>query len=155
MKLAIRILAVLAFASALFAADLNPGTWKLNVSKSKSTPNRPLPKAETAVVVAQGDHYEVIVSGTEADGRALSVKYDQPMKGGRLSYSEGGPPAGASTNAKRVDDYTIDFTTTRDGKDLQTIHSVIRRDGKTLRRTARGIDPQGKSYKRSEVWDKE
>ena len=155
MKLAVRTLTALAFASALFAADLNPGVWKLNVSKSKSTPNRPLPKTGTAVVTAQGDHYEVITTGTEADGRAISAKFDWPMKGGPLSYSEGGPPAGASTNAKRVDDYTTDFTTTRDGKDLETIHSVISRDGKTLRRTARGTDRQGKSYESSQVWEKE
>ncbi len=31
---------------------------------------------------------------------------------------------------KRADEYTLDFTTTRDGKDVQTIHLAVSRDGK-------------------------
>lgn len=155
MKFAVRILAVLAFASALFAVDVTPGTWKLNVSKSKSAPNRPLAKAVTAVVVAQGDNYEVTITGTDPDGKTISQKYLWPMKGGPISYIEGAPPAGVSTTVKSIDDYTSDNTTTRDGKEVQTIHNVVSRNGKTLRRTLKGIDPQGKSYKTLEVYDKQ
>ncbi len=64
MKLTIRAFAALAFAGALFAADPVAGTWRLSITKSKPAPGLAFPAAATAIIVAQGDIYDI--SGTQA-----------------------------------------------------------------------------------------
>jgi hypothetical protein len=153
MKLTIRALAALAFAGALFAADPVAGTWTLNTSKSKPAPGLAFPAAATAMIVAQGDIYEI--SGTQeyADGRTVSAKITVPIKGGPIANPEAVP--GVSTSMKRADEYTLNFTTARDGKDVQTMRVAVSRDGKTMQRTIKGTDPQGKSFEVLEVYDRQ
>ena len=56
---------------------------------------------------------------------------------------------------KRADEYTLDFTTARDGKDVQTMRVAVSRDGRTMQRTVKGTDPQGKSFEVLEVYDRQ
>jgi hypothetical protein len=140
----------------LWAADAFTGTWKLNVGESKFAKGRELTDA-TVTSVEQGDNAMVTVKGTGGGGKAISTKYMLPRKGGTLNYTEGVPSAGAGATVvvKRVDANTIDGASTINGKQVQTIHSVISADGKTLTQTINGVDEGGKAYRSVLVYDRQ
>jgi hypothetical protein len=85
----------------------------------------------------------------------MAVKYTFPKKGGPVAYTEGGPPSGTSTTVKKTEDYTLDSTTTQDGKVIATAHTVVSKDGKTSTRTVKGTDAQGNTVERVEVYDRQ
>ena len=143
----------LGLVGSLLAADPFVGTFKLNLAKSK-WPSSP-PKEFTAVLAYQGDDYLVTGTGTDAAGKPIAVKYTFPKKGGPVAYTEGGPPSGTSATVKKTDDYTLDSTTTRDGKVIQTAHTVVSKDGKTLTHTVKGTDAQGNPFEHVEVYDRQ
>jgi hypothetical protein len=134
------------------AADPFVGTFKLNLAASK-WPSSP-PKELTAVVASQGDDYLVTRTGTDADGKPISLKYTYPKKGGPVAVTEGAQ-SGASATTKKTDDYTWDATIMQDGKVIQTVHTVMSKDGKTLTRTIKGTDAQGKTVDHVEVYDRQ
>jgi hypothetical protein len=143
----------LGLVGSLWAADPFVGTFKLNLAESKLP--SPLPKELTFVVAYQGDDYLVTGTGTDAAGKPISIKYTFPKKGGPLAYTEDGPPSGTAETVKKTDDYTLDFTTTRDGKVTATMHVVVTKDGKTVTGTTKGTDAQGKPVDRVEVYDRQ
>lgn len=147
-------LALVGFTGTLLAADAFTGTWKLNVAKSKLAPGTEV-KDLTVVVAEQGDDFVVTVKGTAGDGTPISVKYTLPLKGGAVAYSEGAPPTGATSTTKRVNATTIDSTTSLNGKEVGSTHTVVGADGKTLTRAVKGLDAQGKPYQNTEVYDRQ
>ena len=74
-------LMVLGFVGTLSAADLFTGTWKLNVAKSTFTPGMEL-KANSVVIAEKGADLAISGTGSDSAGKAVSVKYTFPMKGG-------------------------------------------------------------------------
>ena len=142
----------LGLVGSLWAADPFVGTFKLNLAASK-WPSSP-PKELTAVVASQGDDYLVTRTGTDADGKPISLKYTFPKKGGPVAATEGGQ-SGTSATVKKTDDYTSDGSIMQDGKVIQTVHTVVSKDGKTLTRTVKGIDAQGNPVDRVEVYDRQ
>ena len=144
----------LGLVGSLWAADPFVGTFKLNLAESK-WPSSP-PKELTAVVASQGDDYSVTATGTDAAGEKISVKYTFPKKGGPIVYTEGGPTSGgASATVKRTNDYTLDFSTTLDGKVISTVHVAVTKDGKTVTSTVKGTDAQGSPFDRVETYDRQ
>ena len=143
----------LGLVGSLLAADPFVGTYKLNLAKSK-WPSSP-PKESTIIVASQGDDYLVTGTGTDAAGKPYSVNYTFPKKGRPVAYKEGGPPSGTSTTIKKTDDYTLDATTTHDGKVIATAHAVVSKDGKTSTRTVKGTDAQGNPVDSVEVYDRQ
>jgi hypothetical protein len=129
---------LLAAASTLFAADPFEGTWKLNTGQSKSSAT---PKQETIVIAKQGDNYQVTITGTDANGAPISVKYTAPASGGPAKILEG-PYDAIST--KRIDDTTRETTYMKGGKEIRSSRGVAAKDGKSLRVTFKGIDGDGK-----------
>jgi hypothetical protein len=147
-------LALVGFTATLLAADAFTGTWKLNVAKSKLTPGTEV-KEITVVVAEEGANLAVAVKGTAGDGTPISVKYTLPAKGGPVSYTEGAPPSGATATTKRVNATTIDSTSSQNGKEVGSTHTVVSADGKTLTRVVKGMDPQGKPYQNTEVYERQ
>ena len=147
-------LALVGFTDTLLAADAFTGTWKLNVAKSKLAPGTEV-KDLTVVVTEQGDNFAVAVNGTAGDGTPIAVKYTLPVKGGPVTYTNGAPPTGATSTTKRVNATTIDSTTTLNGKEVGSTHTVVSADGKTLTRVVKNMDPQGKPYQNTEVYEKQ
>ena len=147
-------LALVGFTGTLFAADAFTGTWKLNLAKSKLAPGTEV-KDLTVVVAEQGENLVVTVKGTGGDGTPISVKYAFPMKGGALSYTEGAPTTAVTATTKRVNANTLDGTSSLDGKEIASSHTVVSPDGKTLTRMVKGMDAQGKPYQNTEVYEKQ
>src|SRR3954469_9325348 len=131
-------IALFATAGTLFAADPFEGTWKLNTSQSKSNAT---PKDETLAIAKQGDNYVVTITGTDAKGAAISVKYSAPASGGPAKILEG-PYDAIST--KRVDEHTRETTYMKGGKQIRTSRGVAAKDGKSLRVSFKGVDAEGK-----------
>ena len=147
-------LTLLSFTGTLLAADAFTGTWKLNVAKSKFAAGTEV-KELTVVVAEQGANLAVTVTGTAGDGKPISVKYTLPAKGGAVSYTEGTPASGATATTKRVNVSTIDGTSSLNGKEVGSTHTVVSADGKTLTRTVKGVDAQGKPFQNTEVYERQ
>ena len=147
-------LMVLGFVGTVSAADVFTGTWKLNVAKSKFTPGME-PKAVSVVVVEKGTDLAVSVTGTDSAGKAISVKYTLPMKGGAVTYTEGAPASGPTVAAKRVNANTIDSTSSLNGKEVGSTHTTLNADGKSLTRVVKGIDANGKAFTNTEVYERQ
>jgi len=147
-------LTLLSLTATLLAADAFTGTWKLNVAKSKLSAGTEV-KEVTVVITEQGDKLGVEVKGIAGDGTPISVKYTLPAKGGPVSYTEGAPPSGATAMTKRVNATTIDSTSSVNGKEVGSTHTVIASDGKSLTRVVKGMDAQGKAYQNTEVYERQ
>jgi hypothetical protein len=145
-------------AGSLFAADPFAGTWKENIAKSKFGGPNQAPKEATVVIEEHGDQAAVSVKGTGADGSPISVKYTVVRTGGEAAkFSEGGPPAGVSVvyAKKKADARSLDTTTTRDGKVIETSHGAVGTDGKTFTITSKGTDPQGKLFETVQIYERQ
>jgi hypothetical protein len=147
-------LAVLSFTATLLAADAFTGTWKLNVAKSKFGPGTEV-KEITVVVAEQGANLVVSVKGTAGDGQPIAVKYTLPIKGGPVTYAEGAPTSGVTATTRRVNANTIDSTSSLNGKEVGSSHSVVSADGKTLTRVVKGVDAEGKPFQTTEVYERQ
>ncbi len=152
-KLVVGLMA-LGFVGTVSAADVYTGTWNLNVAKSKFTPGMEV-KALSAVVTEKGADLAVSGTGTDGAGKATSVQYMFPMKGGALSYTEGAPASGATVVAKRVNASTIDSTATLNGKEVGSTHATVSGDGKMLTRVVKGTDASGKAFTNTEVYERQ
>jgi hypothetical protein len=145
------MIALLALAVPLFAADPFVGTWKLDPAKSKYTAGS-APKDITLVIEEQGDNLQVTASGTYQDGSPISVKYTVPKAGGAGTAQEG--PFDAITS-KRISARVRENRYTQNGKETMSRRIVVSQDGKTLRVTAKGTDAQGKPVAGVDVFDKQ
>jgi hypothetical protein len=145
------VIAMLAVAMPLFAADPFLGTWKLDPAKSNYTAGS-APKDVTIVIEEQGDTYQVSATGTYADGSPISVKYTIPKGGGTGTVQEG--PFDAVTS-KRVSARARENTYTKNGKETMSRRVVVSRDGKTLRNTVKGTGPQGTRVAGVDVFNKQ
>jgi glucan-binding YG repeat protein len=151
MRKIVCVIAILAAAMPLFAADPFVGTWKLDPAKSKYTAGT-APKDVTIVIEEQGDSYQVAATGTYADGSPLSVKYSIPKAGGTGTVQEG--PFDAITS-KRVSARVRENTYTKNGKETASRRVVLSKDGKTLKNTVNGTDPKGNPLAGADVFDKQ
>jgi hypothetical protein len=129
------------------------GTWKLNVGKSTFAKGREL-KELTVTIAEQGENQVFTIKGTLGNGNPLSFKYTAPIKGGPISYIEGAAD-GTATVSKRVDARTLDSTATLDGKQIEATHCVLSAKGKIATMTRNAVDPDGKTLKSVEVYDRQ
>jgi hypothetical protein len=151
MRKIVYVIAMLAVAMPLFAADPFVGTWKLDPAKSKYTAGS-APKDVTIVIEEQGDSYQIAATGTYADGSPISVKYTIPKAGGTGTVQEG-PFDGVTS--KRVSARVRENTYTKNGRETVSRRVVVSRDGKTLTNTVKGTDPQGKPLAGFDIFNKQ
>lgn len=145
---------LLGLATSLWAADLFVGTWKLDVEKTRVITGLP-PKEGNFTLTAQGDHYVVEESHTFGDGTHTVVRSTEPIDGGPVIHSEGGPLAEVSEIVKRINSRTREYTQTRAGKVILTAQLVVGKDGKTITMHLRGTNAQDKPFDRVEVWERQ
>ena len=154
MKKSVYVLAVVLSVSALWGADAFTGTWKLNPGKSKFEKGKEI-REITVVMTEQGANSAVTAKGVQSDGKAISVRYTMPMKGGPMNFTEGGPAAGTAVVAKRVDANTVETTSMLNGKEVGSTRTTVSKDGKTLTRTAKTLDDKGKAVMSTAVLDRQ
>jgi hypothetical protein len=129
------------------------GTWKINGAKSKFAKGQES-KDMTLVVAVEGDIAIVTLNGTVGDSQTISFKYTVPTAGGPVHYTEGAPPAGITAALKNIDDRTVEFTSTNNGKQILKQHIVAGEDHKTLIIRESGVDEEGHAFKGMYVYDR-
>jgi hypothetical protein len=150
MRKIIYVLALLAFATPLFASEPIVGTWTLDSAKTKYTNGIPA-KEVTLVIVQDGNNLQVTVTGTNADGSPIAIKYTVPVSGGIGTVQQGPFDTVVS---KRVDANTREISFMKDGKEVRARRAVISDDGKTMTIAVSGVDSMGNPVAGTDVFDK-
>ena len=146
----------------VYAADMFSGTWKLNIAKSTFGAG-PAPKEATiSKYELTPEGMKLISEGTTSRGNLANSQYvfkfdGKDYPGSQTITIDGKPDVRASDqtiSAKKVDDYTIEFTFKNKGEVASHAKAVISKDGKTETYTSTyTIDGQEK--KNVTVWDKQ
>lgn len=152
--------AMLAFLTVTaMGADMLPGTWKLNVAKSKYSPG-PAPQSNTVKFEAVAGGIKLVADGVDSQGRKTHNEYtakfdgkDNPTK----SMLDGKPNSNAADSVayKKIDDYTYEATTKLKGKTLTVARHVISKDGKTRTVTTTGTNAQGQKVNNVTVFERQ
>jgi hypothetical protein len=146
-------LAVGAFPQAGFAqTDPFPGTWQLNLAKSKYSPGPP-PKSSTVTVQAVGQNHTLTGVSIDAEGKQTSAENTRIYDG--MSHPVTGNADWDADAFSRVDDHTIIISYTKAGKLVRTSTNVVSQDGKTVTATAIGTDANGRPVINVAVYDKQ
>ncbi|HXB72337.1 MAG TPA: hypothetical protein VNY05_29125 [Candidatus Acidoferrales bacterium] len=139
---------------AAFGADNTIGTWKLNVAKSKSSPD-PLPvKSLTVVREASDGGVKVTTTGELADGTAINGAYTAKYDGKDVQVPGNAPYD--TIAIKQVNANTLTDVRKKTGGPYQaTARIVVSNGGKTLTTTAKGTNAAGKPFTNTFVFDKQ
>jgi hypothetical protein len=143
--------ALLGLAAVLIAAEPFAGTWKLNLEKSKYKTGAP-PKEQTLTIAEAGSDLDVTLSGTAADGSAITSHYTVPAQGGEGKIIQSLYEA---VSGKRMGPNQREVTYSKGGKVVLTAHSRVSADGKTITVNVKGTDAQGKPVDAVVVYDKQ
>lgn len=145
---------LLLVSAALWAADPNAGTWKVNLEKSKYTTDHASPKSLTVTYKEQADGLILDAVGVDAKGDPIKVHWAAKFDG--KDYPSTGGAAGTDTvSLKRIDADTIETTNKRKGEVITTVRSVVSKDGKTRTSTWSGKDSKGNPETWTVVFDKQ
>ena len=150
MRLAKLSFALLGFAAALMAADPFVGTWKLNPDKSKFKTGAPL-KDQVVTIAEAGTDLDVMLGGTSAEGKPISVHYSVPAQGGEGKIIQAPYDA---VSGKRMGKNRREISFSKGGKVVLTASSRVSGDGKTTTVIVKGTDAQGKDVDAVAVYDK-
>jgi hypothetical protein len=140
---AIVLLAATFIGGIAMAADPVVGTWKLDVAKSKFSPG-PAPKSATRVYTESADGIALDGKTVGADGKEASMHAAYKADG--KSHPVSGNPDADAVTAKSVNATTWDFTLTKAGKVVGSVHRVVSADGKTLTVENKGTHNDGVAY---------
>ena len=157
-KLALAVVLSLVIGCAtVWAADLQTGTWKVNVTKSHYKTATP-PQSQTVTIVSEGkDGVKITVNAVNAKGEKLTVEYAAQYDGKEYPRTEtgAGAVAGQTVSLKRIDDHTIERVTYMKGKKLGTEKWEISKDGKTRTVTQTGVGADGKPVDNLLIYEKQ
>ena len=134
------------------AADNQAGTWKLNVAKSKYSPGPP-PKEGTLTVEAIPNGLKITIHGTDAEGKPVHMEFAPKYDGKDVPAT--GLPGADSISMKKIDDYTVEAVSKKEGKPLTTTRTVVSKDGKTRTTTQKGTNAKGEKTNNVAVYDKQ
>src|SRR5262249_27063155 len=126
---------------ALWAADRQAGTWKLNPAKSKGTTDHPVAKSLTVTIADQEGGIVLDAVGENGKGDPIKVHYSAKFDG--KDYPVTGAPDYDTVSLKRVDADTMESTNKKNGQVVSTIRSVVSKDGKNRTSTWSGKDSKG------------
>jgi hypothetical protein len=151
-KMLLLTLALCSAGTALtFAQSPQMGTWKLDEAKSKIPAG--MVKNSTVIYAAEGDNVKVTTDGIGGDGKPVHTEWTGKFDG--KEYPLTGDPTADSRIYKMVDEHTLDLTSKKGGKVINTGHVVVSKDGKTRTLHLTGTDPSGKKVSGVSMYDKQ
>ena len=154
-RIGMTVIAVLAFSMAAQAADMDSGTWVLNVAKSTSSTG--LPRSGKQVISMDGGWMIVKNTGVDKDGNATTSSLISKSDGVARPGIGNGPDAfGTLSTTTRSDDFhrkSVGIAIT--GKARMTQVVVTSPDGKVKTGTTTGVDKDGKAFNNVHVFDKQ
>jgi hypothetical protein len=155
MKRRILVLGTIAFffsVSGAFAADVFSGNWKVNLAKSKYDPGPPPKGPNFSKIEAMEGGLKFTNDGVNAEGKPTHDEWsgkfdgkDNPVKGAVVRDTAA---------LKKIDDYTIEIISKKDGKVVSTTRAVFSRDGKTRTQTGPGTNAKGIKTNSTIVYEK-
>jgi hypothetical protein len=156
MKTAIRTIGMtialsLAGSVAIFAADTNMGTWKLNEAKSTLTAGAP--KNSTVMYEAAGDSVKVTIDGTDAKGAVTHSEWTGKFDG--HDYAVTGDPTSDMRSYTRINKNTLNFAVMKAGKVDMTGRIIIAGNGKSRTVTTTSTDATGAKVTSTAIFDKQ
>lgn len=135
------------------STDSQVGTWKLNLAKSKYSPD-PAPKSATTKIEAVGAGTKVIVDNVQADGSTRhwesTANYD-----GKDNPMIGDNPNADMVARTRINATTIQTISKKGGKVTTTQTSKVSADGKTRTVTTKGVNAAGQTVNNVAVYDRQ
>jgi hypothetical protein len=136
---------------ALFAQDVQMGTWKLNPVKSRFSAGA----MRYSVVVFQvaGEEVTVTVGGTDAHGKPTRNEWRGKFNG--KDYPVFGNPAEDMRSYTIVDDHTLGFNTKKGNEITISGRIVVSPDGSSRTVTTTGTDSRGKKFTSIAVYEKQ
>src|SRR5262245_10501623 len=140
-----------------WAADVQTGTWKLNVAKSRFQTS-PAPKSQVVTIVPDGKDgvkltVDVITAAGEKSGIAYAAQYDG-KENPRTETGAGAVP-GQTVSLTRIDDHTAERIAYLKGKKLTIERWDISSDGRTRTVTQSGAGADGKPVNNVLVYEKQ
>jgi hypothetical protein len=156
------LVTVLGFAGSLacLAKDANLGTWKLNDANSRWSPGAP--KNQTVVCKSSRGNIEVIVDGTDADGKPTHSEWsgkfdgkDYPVTGDPASDTRAYRKIDNASNCDKLNFCSVELTAKKDGKITMSGQIVVSPDGKNRSVTVTGTDPSGNKIDATATYDKQ
>ena len=130
----------------------SPGTWKLNLAKSKYPSGQAL-KSSTLVYEAAGAGIKVTVDQVPATGPAVHYTYTANYDGKDVPLV--GSPFGDTAARTRVNATTTKTVNKKGGQILSTFTIVTSADGKTLTITTEGKNAAGQNIDSVAVYEKQ
>jgi hypothetical protein len=153
--MAVLLVGLPAAAAAASGADNSLGTWKLNVGKSKFTPE-PLPyKSLTMVREASGGGVKTTVSAERIDHTRMNISYTVKYDGTAVVVEGTGSPSDTISNVQ-LDANTFTSERKKPGGKYHTKgRFVVSNGGKTMTNTLSGTDADGKPMAATIVYDRQ
>jgi hypothetical protein len=127
------------------------GAWRLSEAKSKLAAG--LTSNNTVVYEAAGDRVKVIVDGVDIAGTPIHSEWTGKFDG--RFYPVTGDPTSDMRSYRKIDNHTLTFTATKDGKVTLTGRIVVSANGRTRTVTTTGTNSKGKKVSNRAVYDKQ
>jgi hypothetical protein len=156
-RLALVALCVLFVSVAGWADDVQTGTWKLNVAKSRFKTST-APKTQIVTIVPDGkDGVKLAIDIVNTNGEKSAISYAAQYDGKEYPRTEtgAGAVAGQTLTLKRINNHTVERITYLKGKKLVTETWEISGDGKTRTVVQSGAGPDGKPVDNVLVYEKQ
>jgi hypothetical protein len=134
-------------------ADNSLGTWKLNLAKSKFTPNAPVKSLTTTREATAEGGVKITTTGEQADGTQINSMYTAKYDGTESPVT-GAPWDTVSIKQVNANKFAV-MQKKSDGKYQSTGTMVISNDGKTATSSSKGTRADGKPFRYTMVWDKQ
>jgi hypothetical protein len=160
-----RLVAVLASsllvtAIAAQAQDAWIGTWKLNVSKSKFSPEPPggVKSGMLKIEPVAGGSQRHTIDMVDSAGRTRHTERVAKFDGAEVPVNGTGtpaPPTPATNSFRKLNDHSFEVTIKADGKVVETVQVVVAADGKTMTQTETGTTQEGQKFTGVSVWEKQ
>ena len=129
-----------------------PGTWKLNVVKSKYSPG-PAPRSQTLKWERVAGGFKFSVDSVNAQGQATHSETMEKDDGSDAQVQGAQTPT--TRFLRRIDDRTYEDGDKVNGKATVTRRLVIAQDGKTLTVTTKGTNAEGQAVNNVVVFEKQ
>ena len=139
--------------STLAQGNSSVGSWKLNVAKSKFSPD-PAPKSVSLKIEATGMAATTTVDAVAADGATQHWTYTSGYDGMDVPVT-GTNQYGDMASRKRISASTTETTFKRAGKVTFVNTVVVSSDSKMLTVTSKGTDVQGRAASSVLVYDRQ
>jgi len=146
------VVALCFFATTVLGADLNLGTWKLNVARSRYSPGPP-PKSEIGTFEQVGSDVRLKLDRIDADAKPVHIEWV-----GRFDakdYPSQGDATSDMRSYRKIDEYTFEMMGKKNGKIVRTVTIVYSRDGKTRTNTVTGTNALGQRINNIQVYDRQ